>query len=101
MKQCKDILEMENLSLNDILYELRINFYPECEIISVSDYIKGDRKYEWYANIVFTYFGDTYLVDLDCIGNGGWLGVDNHKVSTILKVKPKVTLVEKIEYYVI
>lgn len=66
----KDLYTKTYFNICDIVNDLRKEYYPECEIISVSDYIKGNHKYEWFANIVFTYFGDYYLVDLDCVGNG-------------------------------
>lgn len=97
----KDLFETTYSDIADIVYELRTKYYPDCEIISVSDYIKGNHKYEWFVSIVFTYLGDYYLVDLDCFGNGGWLGVDEHKLRSILKVKPKVLQEEKIVYYVV
>lgn len=97
----KDLYTTIYSDIRDIIRDLRMEHYPDCEIISVSDYIKGHRKYEWFANIVFTYLGDYYLVDLDCVGNGGWLGVDEHKICSIIKVKPRVVQVEKVEYHVV
>ena len=97
----KELFETTYSDIADIICELRTNFYPDCEIISVSDYIKGNHKYEWFANIVFTYSGNYYLMDLDCVGNGGWLGVNEHKVCSIIKVKPRVVKIEKVEYYMV
>lgn len=97
----KDLYTTVFSDTQDLIRELRTKYYPECEIVSVSDYIKGHHKGEWFANIVFTYSDNYYLVDLDCVGNGGWLGVDEHKVCSIIKVKPRVVQEEKVVYYVV
>lgn len=96
----KDLYTTVYSDTKELIRDLRTKYYPDCEIISVSDYIKGNFKDEWFANIVFTYLDNYYLVDLDCVGNGGWSGVDEHRVCSVIKVKPRVIQEEKVVYCV-
>ena len=87
MKKCLDIFEKEYTHYEAVISDLFLNFYPECEILETPKWVKGWSKYEWFGTIVFSYFGQDYLVDLEARGNGGWLSVDGCKVISILPIK--------------
>ena len=97
----KDILEKNYSNYEEIIYDLTNNFYPDCEIVKSISWVKDCHKYQWCGNLVFKYFNELYLVDIDAIGNGGWLSIDDCKVVGINKVKKVVKLVEEISWELI
>lgn len=98
MKKCLDITEIKFSDYQDVIRVLN-DYFPECIIVETPKWELGLHKYSFEGFIILEYFNQLYKVNLEGIGNGGWQGVNECCVTSILEVKStKIRTLEVKEY---